>query len=394
MKSESRKFLLRFSLAAVLLGSSGALAIEIPTGKDFKLNISILAQPRASFSWDGDKPTATTGASPNGSLDTDFYIRRARLYVSGTAFKIFTFYLMLDQPNLGVRGDYTGANSSAYVQDLHVGVKPNEDLDIEAGFLYMPFTHLALNSAPGTLSIEKPTAILFYNRSRGLRENGVQARALLFDRQILVRGGLYEGLHGDPNATLVVNPYGRPLVAGTVRFNVVGYEAGYAYPTMYLDGKTRISFGISGQYQNKGSNTPVTTINAMGNRVTTNTAVNDYLAYAADFFADLALSADTEFSIQTDLDRFDWGSGSNNTGWGATLETGFRIGKIVPEVNGYWFNSESKQNNFGKIAVGLTYLLKGHQAKVSAEFWTSKNGVHWDQSRALHQIVLQFQAYY
>jgi hypothetical protein len=388
---------MRFSLAVVLLSSSGAFAIEVKTGSDdFKLNVNVLLQARAVGSWDGDKPTTAGGASPNGTFDTDFYIRRARLITSGTAYKKFTFYIMLDTPNFGIRGNYTG---STFLQDLHIGYVPAKDVDIEVGFLYMPLSHLSMNSSSSTSAIEKSTAILFYNNNRGLRETGAQIRALLFDRRILVRGGIYEGLHGDPQAanatTARVNPNGRPLAAGMLRLNLVGYEAGYAYPSIYLDGKTRVSIGVGGQFQTKGSNTPVTsgTVLPSGFRgAPVLTAVNDYVALAADAFADIALPGDTEFAIQADIYRFDWGAGSDKTGFGTTLEIGYRWGQIEPEVNGYWFNSDSRQNNFLKVAAGVNYFLKGHQAKLSAEFWTIKSGVNLDSSRALHQIVLQAQA--
>src|SRR5262249_6416051 len=148
--------------------------------------------------------------------------------------------------------------------------------------------------------------------------------------------GIYEGLHGlqgvdvpAPSASCptcvaaVVNSHSRPLFAGIARYNFIGYEAGYAFPTMYLDGKTRVSVGVGGQYQFKGANTPnkfLNTAGATGNA----TAVADYVALAGDFFADVALPGDTEFMIQADLYHFDWGSGSDKTGFGSTVEMGYR----------------------------------------------------------------------
>src|SRR5262245_51134285 len=108
------KLFMRLIPVAVLLASSGAFAFKIPTGtKDFDLSISVLLQPRVAGSWDGDRPSATGGPSPNSTFDTDFYIRRARLITSGTAFQHFTFYLMLDEPNFGIRGNYNTAANAA-----------------------------------------------------------------------------------------------------------------------------------------------------------------------------------------------------------------------------------------------------------------------------------------
>jgi hypothetical protein len=382
------QILRRFSCVALCLASSAAFALDVPTGNpDLKLNLSVVLQARAALSWDGDK---TMAASLNGTVDTDYYIRRAGLIASGIAYNKFTYYIYLDTPNFGVRGNYSG---STFVQDMHVGYVLATDVEVEAGFLYMPLSHLALNSSSATSAIEKSTAILFFNNSRGQRETGVQMRALFFDRRILLRGGAYEGLHGDRTDNLVVNPNGRPLAAGMLRLNLVGWESDYYNRSLYLDGKSRISIGVGGQFQTKGSNTPVTSVDPItGTRSTRNTAVNDYLALAADLFADIALPADTELALQADIYRFDWGSGSDKTGFGTTLELGYRWGPLEPEINGYWFNSDARQNNLLKLAGGLNYLLKGHQAKISAEFWNIKSGQNLAAVSAVHQFVLQFQA--
>jgi hypothetical protein len=178
-----------------------------------------------------------------------------------------------------------------------------------------------------------------------------------------------------------------------LRLNLVRSEADYYNRSIYLDGKSRVSFGLGGQFQTKGSNTPVTTVDPIsGARTLRNTAVNDYRALAADIFADIALAGDTELAVQADVYRFDWGSGSDRTGFGSTLEIGYRWGQLEPEVNGYWFNSDARQNSFLKVAAGVNYFLKGHQAKISAEFWHIKSGVNLDAASALHQLVLQAHA--
>ncbi len=406
MKS-SRLFMFTFMRlipVAVLLASSGAFAIKVPTGTpNFDLNINILAQARAVGTWDGSPPRTpppvTGTAAPNGAFDTDFYIRRMRLITSGTAYQHWVFYLMIDQPQFGIRGQY---GASALIQDLHIGYEFEPGMAIEAGWLYMPLSHLAINSSSGTSALEKGTAIIFYNNSRGLRETGVHFRGLLLDKKIFFRGGIFNGLHGQqgqdpagPFAGPIVNPHGVPLFAGMLRYNFIGSESGYGVPTLYMDGKTRVSVGVGAQYQTKGSNTPIAQFNAItGFRTSPATAVNDYLALAADFFADIALPGDQEFQTQVDFYRFDWGPGSDKTGYGATYEFGYRFGQIEPQVNGYWFNSESKQANFLKIAGGLNYFFVKHQSRIGIEFWHVKQNVNWDNSSYLHQLLAQFQLFF
>jgi hypothetical protein len=398
----------RIPLVAVLLVSWVTFAAKVPTATpNFDLNLSFLIQVRGQLAWDGDPPLgmgAGPGAAPYGTVDTDFYIRRMRLIASGYAFNKFTFYLMFDTPNFGIRGNYTG---STFVQDVHIGFEPNRDLTIEAGFIYVPFNYLGLLASSSTNSIEKGTAILFYNNARGLRETGVQVRTLLLDKRLYFRGGIFNGLHGRQNnqngaavtttdaATGIVNGNGRPMLAGSLRFNLIGGENAYSFPSIYLDGKSHVSIGMAGQYQGKGSNTPITRVNAAGVRqAPVNTAVNDYIAYSPDVFADFALEGDMEAVLMADVERFDWGSGSDKTGWGVAAEAGFRIGEFEPEVNGYWFNSDSKQNSFIKYAGGINWFINRHNNKLSLEFIHQKNGVNFDASSAVHLLLAQFQFYF
>jgi hypothetical protein len=179
-----------------------------------------------------------------------------------------------------------------------------------------------------------------------------------------------------------------------LRFNLIGGENGYSFPSLYMDGNSHVSIGVGGQFQSKGSNTPITRVGPTGARTTTNTAVNDYLAYSGDVFVDFALPGDMEAVLMVDAERFDWGSGSDKTGNGIAAEAGFRVGPFEPEVNGYWFNSESHQNSFLKFAGGINWLIQRHNTKLSLEFIHQKNGVNLGISPAVHMFLAQFQFYY
>src|SRR5207237_916989 len=84
----------------------------------------------------------------------------------------FTFYMMLDSPRFGARGNYGGSTGTEFVQDLYVGYQPFPDINIEAGFLYMPLTRGSLASNTQVQAVEGPGDILFYPLARGSRETG------------------------------------------------------------------------------------------------------------------------------------------------------------------------------------------------------------------------------
>jgi phosphate-selective porin O/P len=194
---------------ALLLASTSAPAFEVPTGReDFTLEVEPLIQPRTEVDFDG--PIGS--AAPSGHANIDFYIRRARLLVRGTAYKQFSFGLNIVALRIGERGNL---NVSPFVQDIRVGYMPAQDVTLETGLLLMPLTHAAVEGAGYQSSIDGAGNILLYNNARQLRETGIQIRALLLDRRVLVRGGFYEGARNtNPPTAPALNPNGIPLVEG------------------------------------------------------------------------------------------------------------------------------------------------------------------------------------
>jgi hypothetical protein len=359
----------------LLLASASAPAFEVPTGReDFTLEVEPLIQPRTEVDFDG--PTGS--AAPSGHANIDFYIRRARLLVRGSAYKQFSFGLNIVALRIGERGNL---NVSPFVQDIRVGYMPVQDVNLETGLLLMPLTHAALEGAGYQSSIDGAGNILLYNNARQLRETGIQIRALLLDRRILVRGGFYEGARNtNPPTAPALNPNGIPLVGGMVRLNLVGDETAYAYPGIYLDEKTRISIGVGGQYQPRS-----------GGLRTGSTAYDDYAALAADLFADVAFGPRTEALLTVGAYRFDYGAGNARTGYGMQGELGYRWGPVEPQANFYWFNSDTRKNSFLKIGGGLNLFLHGHRAKLQAEFASTITNANLTTTPALHQIIVQAQ---
>jgi hypothetical protein len=363
------------SALTVLLASSTAPAFDVDPGtENFTLRLRPALQPRFEADFDGP-PGA---AAPGGHANFDFSIRRARLLATGSAYERFTFAILLNVVRLGERGNF---NVTPFLQDLLAGYVPATDVHIEMGFLSVPLTRAALGLATDTSALEGPGDILFYNNSRNQRETGIQLRALFLERRILVRGGLYEGARNtNPPTAPALNPQGVPLTAGMIRLNLVGDETRYAYPGIYLDGKTRISIGVGGQYQPHSG----------GLRAATGT-YDDYIALAADLFADLALTADTEAVLTLGGYRFDYGAGNARTGNGLHGELGYRWGPFEPQGNLHWFNSDTKQNSHLKVAAGVNFFLHGHRVKVQTEFASVIANASLANTPALHQVVVQTQ---
>ncbi|TMB31768.1 MAG: hypothetical protein E6J61_09155, partial [Deltaproteobacteria bacterium] len=131
---------------AALFASTSASAIKVPTGNtDYDLNVSVLIQARYEGTFEG---------STEKSLDSDFFMRRARLAAGGTAFKVFSFFIQYDNSNLGKRTANGLANIAAavnpgFVQDAIVGWTPIPDFTIEAGLILEPTLRTLAYSASG-----------------------------------------------------------------------------------------------------------------------------------------------------------------------------------------------------------------------------------------------------
>jgi hypothetical protein len=379
---------------ASLLASFGAFAIPVKTGnEDFTLNIDTNLQLRLEETWGGPPPTTTSGAAPSGHINTDIFLRRASLSARGTALKYFTYYIKLESGKFGARGNYS---VSSLLQDVVLGYVPVPDFNIEGGFLKTPLSRPAVDSSWRANTLEGVSDILLYPNTRAQRQNGLQVRGLLFDHRMLIRGGIYEGARsgvsgGNPTTPAVpaVNPNGWPLVAAMLRLNLVGYETSYTYPGIYVDGKSYVSFGVGGQYQSHS-----------GSAVQVDGTLSDYLALAADFFADIALPGDQEAVFTLDGYRFDYGGGAAKTGFGLHGEVGYRWGSIGVQASSYWFNSDTKVNSFLRGAGGLTYFISEHKAKIMLEYEsTISNGTLPNQPNHtatpwLHQILLQWQLHF
>src|SRR5262249_10053316 len=158
--------------------------------------------------------------------------------------------------------------------------QPLQESFIDFGFILVPLSHGSVSNPGAQSAIDAPGSILagrlMNNSSRASRQVGLQIRTLLFDHHVLFRGGVYEGARSSqgipapaPGAP-VLNPNGRPLLAGMLRWNFLGYENTFpGYPGIYLDGKSRVSVGVGGQWQGKA---------AVGGLVPGATAYPDYLA--------------------------------------------------------------------------------------------------------------------
>lgn len=363
---------------AALLVSSSASAVKVPTGSDdINFNVNVLLQARYEGTFEG---------TVDRSFDSDFFLRRARIQASGTAYKTLSFLIQFDNSNMGKRGTPTSvgtATTPAFVQDLVIGWTPFEDFTIEGGLILTPTSRLLGYSASGgQVQVEAPIDVIFQPLDRGFRMNGVEARGFALAHRIHYRLGVWEGFHsaaavaavvGPPAvaATPAVNPGGKPMIGGHVRFNLIGDETGYAFNAMYLDGKPRASIGGSVQYQPHAACAGATNACSIESGTGTTASVNDYKFFGGDAFVDLPIGGpDLEFSADAGIFRWDYGDANARTGTAYAGSLNLRAGSIAGYLSGYKYGSDSGNAHTSdrrKLAVGLAYFIRGHADKITVE---------------------------
>ena len=367
---------LPLGLAALLISSS-ASAVKVPTGSpDIDLNVNVLLQARYEGTFEG---------SAERSFDSDFFLRRARIQASGTAYKQLSFLIQFDNSNMGKRGSPTSvgtATNPGFVQDLIVGWTPIEDFTLEMGLILTPTLRiLGYSASGGQVQVEAPTDLIFQPLDRGFRMNGAEARGFLLARRIHYRAGVWEGFHstaavapvvGPPAVagTPAINPGGKPLIGAHVRLNLLGEETGYAFNAMYLDGKPRASIGGSIQYQPRAACGGAATACSFASGSANTGTVNDYKFYGGDAFVDLPLPGDMEVSADAGVVRWDYGDANARTGTGFGGSLNLRFGVIAAYVSGYKYGSDAGNAHTSdrrKIAGGLTWFIRGHADKLTLE---------------------------
>jgi hypothetical protein len=384
---------------------------------------------------------ALTGdAAPDGSVETEFYVRRMRLIFSGQINPTVNFFLETDTPNFGKGGNY---EVTTFMQDAWVELNLIPSLQINAGMLLVPFSHHGMQGAGTLLAIDYHVAMLRYPfaSNKVWRDAGLMARGLLFNDIVEYRLGVFNGVHGKSDLAPVKtdtqtwqqqadprNPGDYPRVAGRLTLNAFEAEGGpgavgFFYDGLYLqsaDGvlvspKKILSVGLSVDWQPQlnvdWGNVPVVAAPAVAVRPVEERS--DYYALAADVFLDLPLAGVKHVALSGQVNGFYFEHGDREnprawlneksvdasgqrglfTGYGMMAEAGLRVYSVQPVVLVDWFNSTRAPGDLGDylaFAGGFNYWLFAHDTSIKVQAGASKhNGGDWIPS-AVAQLQLMY----
>jgi hypothetical protein len=206
----------------------------------------------------------------------DFMIRRAYLYMQGQVAPKLTFFTHIAGDRLGQEGVDTpgsGLGSGFSLRDGWIAYAPFEELKIQAGRMYIPFTRsFGTESMFALLTLDMPfaqggvRAKGFYPSNVG-RDDGVTVWGNLAKGLVQYRVGVFDGQQGTQNTSK------SPRTAARISINPLESEGQFFNKGNYLGSKKVLSFGAGFDRQadlNWGANRPT----------------SDYSAWTADVFFD------------------------------------------------------------------------------------------------------------
>ncbi len=214
---------------ALGLSDTPGVAVAKPAGKASALTVAGILQVQAEF---GDK-----GDPRFGSANDRFYLRRARLGVSGRLIEGFDFKVEGEFAN-SLAGGATGASSS--MTDGYINWNHFNWANVKVGQFKTPFGYEFITSAPKLFTAERTLGMDMLSLKRQI---GVQVGGDVFAKRLSYAGGLFNGT----GANVSVNDNGKFLYIG--RVSGVPWQgtllAQTARWSVGADGYTSIDNGVS-----------------------------------------------------------------------------------------------------------------------------------------------------
>jgi hypothetical protein len=291
----------------------------------------------------------------------DFMVRRAYLYLEGQAAPGLTFFTHIAGDRLGQEGVDTpgsGLGTGFSLRDGWIAYSPFEELKIQAGRMYIPFTRaFGTESTFTLLTLDLPItqggvrAKGFFPSNVG-RDDGVTVWGNLAKGLVQYRVGVFDGQQGKQNAQK------NPRTSARISLSPLEHEDRWFNKGNYLGAKKVLSFGVGFDRQ-------------ADMQWADGRPIADYSAWTADAFFD--------HPVGRSAVNFEWAyAGIKNSqelgdaktwyaqgGWlMPPVAKGFRLQPYVKYESIY--RNTAADTQFA--SAGVNVLFKQHDIKLTMEF--------------------------
>jgi hypothetical protein len=344
---------------ALLVGGRAIASAQliVHAGDDVNFKLGILAQAQADSIED----------PPTDANSNNLFLRRLRLMFGGQVAKSVTFFVETDTPNLG-KTLATGKNiqPSTIIQDAYGEFKASDAFAIDAGLMFVPFSHNSLQSAATLLPIDYGAYTFNQSaptQSSAGRDAGFQARGYFIEDHLEYRIGAFQGARD-------ARSHASFRYVGRVQYSFFDTDTGFFYAGTYLGKKKVVAVGAAFDVQDQ------------------------YHGFDADAFVDLPVGPGA-FTGQLAYNRFD-GDVTLRTlpkQHDILLELGYLISelKLTPVLQ--FSNHDVVDTTTGDEnhwSVGLNYWWAGHNANIKGAY----SRINPSGLASQNEFTLQLQLFY
>jgi len=339
---------------AVILAAGMSYAgptLEIGGDSNCWIQVGALGQPHFLY-------------TENGADKEDFYMRRARIMLTGQVQDGVKWFLETDAPNAGKNGIPT---SHVDIQDAFLDVRLNKsdfgEQWIKAGLILLPFSFENRASAASLLGVDYNTEVIKLVNTFVWRDYGAELHGNLSNRFSYIVG-VYDGYDSAEGSK---NPGAALRLTGHVAFNIIGTaETGWFFSQERLGkGAPYLSIGAGGDMQDKAT----LTYNTVTGTTNKTAVVKDSEAWVLDFQSgfvkkDVPVLGDVGMTLNGGYYNWD-----NVTFKGDTMSVeGGVMAKQTMVTLKYSLQEPDGGASTEDYTAGLHYFLKGHNARAGVEY--------------------------
>lgn len=313
---------------------------------------------------------AVEDAAPDGSTASDFLVRRAYVYLTGSfPTQHVSLFAHVAGDRIGQQGldnAGLGLGTGIALRDGWVAWEPTPAFRVQAGRMYVPFTRaFGTESTFTLLSTDLPTTqgggrgALFYASKVG-RDDGIVVWGTLLAGRLQYRVGLMEGVEG------AGNPSDALRLSGRVALQLLEPETTWFNRGTYLGTKRVLAFGFG--------------IDRQDDLTATGHPRFDSHAWTLDGFFDhpLGNGAVTLEGSVTDIDGLTQPLAFAGLTAGANARLAYvNAGYLLPgtvgpgrvQVFGRWERVDGDgDRDTTTPTIGANYLVRGHDLKATVEW--------------------------
>ncbi len=342
-----------FCLAPVLalLWISAAVAgPKLVISDDSYLQVGALGQLQATYSEDADDTT-------------DFFLRRARIILSGQMMDGVLFFLETDSPNTGKAGS---ADPDMDIQDAFMDFRLSGCSNhwFKAGLILLPFSFENRSSAASLLGNDYNAEVIKLPNTFVWRDYGAEFHGSLFNQKIAYAAGVFDGYDTTGSTK---NPDADFRATAHVSVGVIGeVETGWFYNQNRIGKKLTyltLGAGVDRQDQASVGEIKATPATATAAAVAGSSTIVDSEAYVVD------MQSGYEIDNRGVMFNAAWYTWDNILFKGDTCfaEGGLWVDKTM--VTGKYSLQDPDSGTMTEdYTVGLHHFLKGHNVRGGIEY--------------------------